>query len=370
MLISSFLNRLYKKVLVLGISRYWLLALGLVFLAVIFINGIGIVPEEAYRELSKNPFITRTDIHFNNYWQENPLLPVIAFYLGLSSSVAFNILCFAILIGGFLLFALLTAHHWGTAPALVFSSLLITSPLTTVLLTWLGTPDGLTLVLAVPFLFTQSSLLVFFLSILGITNHPAFGIAVIEILILRLAAQDNVKLKHVLASGTGLVAGYGLVRLFLSVNQIEIFSRTDFMLLKDLSEWTKMNALNFPMTMTSLFNIQWLILLLCLVIFSRKDRVFYSLVLVSLLVNYGITFFTLDTTRVFSLLSWGVFFECIFHSYKLAGMESDNTPDTQKHFLQSLILIGIASLISPRYFSWAGEIHTTPFYEFMRKVLR
>ena len=370
MLISTFLNGLYEQTLKLGRSRFWLLVLGLIFLVVIFINGIAIVPEEPYQRLSENPFITRTDIHFNNYWQENPLLPVVAFYLGLSSPAAFNILCFAILTGAFLLFALLSSKCWGPASALIFSTLLITSPLTTVMLTWLGTPDGLTVALTVPLLFAHSSLLMSFLSILGATNHPAFMITAIEILVLRWAAQDGIKFKHILASGVGLAAGYGLTRLYLTVYQIEIVSRTDFMLLMDTSEWLKMNALNFPMSLSSLFSIHWLILILCLIMFFKKDRVFYSLVLGFLLVNYGFTFFILDTTRIFSLLSWGVLFECIFHSYKLAGAETSEGTEVQKQFLQSLVLIGIASFIVPRYFSWAGEIHTTPFYQFLRKVFR
>jgi len=370
MLISTFLNGLYEKILELGKSRLWLLALGCVFIIVVLINGIGIVPEEAYRRLSENPFITRTDIHFNNYWQENPLLPVIAFYLRLSSPAAFNILCFVILAGAFLLFAFLSSRRWGSAPALIFSSLLITSPLTTVLLTWMGTPDSLTVALTIPFLFTRSSLLIFFLSILGATNHPAFMITVVEILALRLAAKDKIKFKQVLSSVAGLAAGYGFVRLFLTVNKIDIFSRADFMLSNGMGEWLKMNALNLPMSISSLFNIHWLILLLCLLMFFKRDRVFYSLVLAFLAVNYIFTFFTLDTTRIFSLLSWGILFESIFHSFELSEAEHNSDPEAQKQFLQSLIFVGIASLVTPRYFSWAGEIHATPFYEFMRKVFR
>ena len=370
MLISTFLDGLYEKTLGLGKSKFWLLVLSLIFLIVILINGIGIVPEEPYQRLSENPFITRTDIHFNNYWQENPLLPVIAYYLGLSSPNAFSFLCFAIFTGAFLLFALLSSHRWGSAPALIFSTLLITSPLTTVMFTWLGTPDGLTVALTIPFLFTHSSLLIFFLSVLGAANHPAFMITAIEILVLRWAGRDDIKIKHILISGIGLAISYGMIQLLLAINQIEIVSRTDFMLLMDLGEWLKMNALNFPITLFSLFNVQWLILFLCLVMFFKRGRLFYSLVLAALLVNYGFTFFTLDTTRIFSLLSWGILFECIFHSYKLASTENANNPEVQKQFLQSLILIGIASFIAPRYFSWAGEIHTTPFYQFMRIVFR
>ena len=370
MLISSLLNSLFESILGLGRSKFWFLFLGLMFLVVILINGIGIVPEEPYQRLAENPFITRTDIHFNNYWQENPLLPVIAFYLGFSSPVAFNILCFVILTGAVLLFALLIMRQLGSPPALIFSSLLITSPLTTVLLTWLGTPDGLTVALTIPFLFTQSGLLVFLLSVFGAMNHPTFMITVIEILILRWAAKDGIKFKHVLASGLGLAIGYASTRLFLTVNQIEIVSRFDFMQLMDAGEWLKMNAVNLPITLSSLFNIQWLVLLLCLILFFKKDKVFYSLVLAFLLVNYGFTFFTLDTTRIFSLLSWGVLFACVFHSYKLAGLNHDDGPEMQRQFLLSLTLTGVASFIAPRYFSWAGEIHTTPFYQFMRSVLK
>ncbi|HKJ38563.1 MAG TPA: hypothetical protein VJ972_07290, partial [Anaerolineales bacterium] len=78
--------------------------------------------------------------------------------------------------------------------------------------------------------------------------------------------------------------------------------------------------------------------------------------------------FHLDTTRIFSLISWGVLLVCIFHSYKLARSMQDEEPDYYNHFLQALILIGIISLITPRYFSWAGEIHSTPFFEWMGKL--
>ena len=370
MLISTLLESLYTGTVKLGKSRFWLFLVGLIFLIVIFINGIGIVPEEPYQRLAENPLTTRTDIHFNNYWQENPLLSVVAFYLRLSSPKAFNILCFAVISGAFLLFALWSSKRWGPTPALIFSGLLITSPLTTVMLTWLGTPDGLTLALTIPFLFTRSSVLLSLLSALGAANHPAFMIAALEILILRWVAKEEIKLQHILASAFGIALGYGLVRAFLTINQIEVVSRLDFMLLKDADEWLKLNALNFPMSITSLFNIQWLVILLCLVMVFKRDRIFYSLVVGFLLANYGLTFFTLDTTRIFSLLSWGVMFTCVFHSYKLTGEEGENEPEAQKQFLQSLILIGIVSLLTPRYFSWLGEIHTTPFYQFLRKVFR
>jgi hypothetical protein len=234
----------------------------------------------------------------------------------------------------------------------------------------MGTPDGLTVLLTIPFLFTHSGLLMFVLAILGVTNHPTFIVAVIEILILRMLANDNIKVRHILSTVTGVIIGYGLVKLFLAGNAIDVISRFDFMQGKTMDFWAKMNAHNLPISMFSLFNIHWLILPVCLIMFFNKDRRFYFLVLLTLLINYGITFFTLDTTRVFILISWAVLFECIFHSYKLAISDYGDEPRYQKQFLQALILIGIISFVTPRYFSWVGEIHTTPFYEFFRKVLR
>jgi len=369
MLLSSSLDILYEKILSLGKSKFWFLVLVLVFIIVIAINGIGIIPEEPYQRLSQNPFITRTDINPGNYWQENPLLPIIAFYLNLTSPLTFNILCFVIIAGAYALFAVLTFRRWGSSQALIFSTLLITSPLTTVFLAWMGTPDGLTVLLTIPFLFTHSGLLMFALAILGATNHPAFIVAVIEILILRILANDKIKVRHILSTVTGVIIGYGLVKLFLAGNAIDVTSRFDFMQVKSLDYWAKMNAHNLPISIFSLFNIHWLILPICLIMFFNKDRRFYFLVLLILLINYGITFFTLDTTRVFVLISWAVLFECIFHSYDLAIADQGDEPRYQKQFLQALILIGIISLVTPRYFSWVGEIHTTPFYEFFRKVL-
>jgi hypothetical protein len=195
-------------------------------------------------------------------------------------------------------------------------------------------------------------------------------IAVLEILALRWAAGDRIGFKHLLVTGAGLAAGYGLVRWFLAVNQIEIVSRVDFMMFKGFMEWVKMNALNLPMSVASLFNVHWLILVICLVMFFKRNRFFYALVLVFLLLNSAFTVFTLDTTRIFALLSWGVLFECLFHSYNLANAEKDSNPQVERQFLQSLIAVSIVSLFAPRYFSWLGEIHTTPFYQFLRKVFR
>ena len=368
MLISTLLDVLYEKTIWFGRQKYWLLVLGLVFTIVVLINGIGIVPEEAYRRLSQNPFNTRTDIHLLNYWQETLLLPIVAYYLHLTSSLTFNLFCFIIIASIYLLFAILTSRRWNSYLALISTTLLITSPLTTILLAWLGMPDGLTVLFTIPFLFTQSLPIIFGLAILGATNHPIFIVAIMEILTLRWLARDDIKPKHIVLVATGSALGYGLVKFFLTVNGIEVSSRLDFILSKNLDGWIRMNISNLPISIFSLFNIHWLIFPVCFVMFYKRNRLFYSLAGLMLFLNYGITFFTLDTTRVFILLSWGILFQYIFQSYKLSVTDYRNEPKYKKQFLQALTLIGIASFITPRYFAWVGEIHITPFYELLSRI--
>ena len=245
------------------------------------------------------------------------------------------------------------------------TALLVTSPLTTILLAWLGTPDGLTFALTVPFLFVNSPPLIFLLALLGAANHPAFIIAVLEILILRRAIHDGVNLKHLILASLGIACGYGAVRYFLYSHGIEIVSRFDFMQLKDISGWAGMNLINLPATLFSLFNIHWLVLPVSLIMFFNKDRLFFSLVPSMLLLNYALVFFTLDTTRIYILTSWGVLFTSILHSFRLAVSESQ-----QKQYVQALILIGILSFFTPRYFSWVGEIHMAPFFKTISQLFQ
>jgi hypothetical protein len=134
----------------------------------------------------------------------------------------------------------------------------------------------------------------------------------------------------------------------------------------------EMNVTNLPITIFSLFNVQWLILIVCLLMFFKMHKLYYVFVLVILLFNYGITFLTEDTTRIFSLLSWGVLMQCMFHSYQLAqsAHEHDWEAPYPKQFLQALITIGLISLIAPHYYIWNGKIYPTPFYIFLSRFIK
>ena len=370
MLLSSLIDALYERTLALGRNKFWFLFIGLVFLTIIIINGTGIVPEAPYQRLSENLFITRTDIHFRNNFQETLLLPLVAHYIKATSSLTFNILCFVIITIGYAVFSWLSFKRWGAPNTLIFTTLLIASPLTTILLVWLGMPDSLTVVITIPFLFTNSAPLIFLLTSLGTANHVTFLIAAGEILVLRWISHSTAGSKQFVAFGLGTLAGNALLKAFWAIYHIEIAPRSGFILTRSLWEWAKFNMANFPLSIFSLFNIQWLALIICFVMFYRMDKRFYLSTAALLVANYAITFFSLDTTRIFSLISWGIFMMCIFHSYKLSQTHPLAAEELQKQFMQALVVIGLISIIAPRYFSWAGDIHPTPFYESIRHLLR
>jgi len=348
---------------------FWLATFFFLFI-VILINGISLTPYQQYQRLSQNPFIARTDIASDNYWQENILLPVVTFYTHWNSPLSFNVLCFLISITAYLLFAKLAYSKFGFISALLFTAILITGPVTTVLFSWLGTPDGLTFLLAVPLLFTNSGILIFIISLFGVTNHIAFAIAAVEILTLRWIAKDNIKPLHIITQMAGCATGYLLVRFFLLINHIEVFSRLDYILSSNLSLWTQINSTNFSLTVFSFFNAQWLLIIIYSVFFLNKDKYFYFAMWVFLLLNYAITFFTLDQTRVFSLLSWGILLQGVFHSRILDLENAKGDSFHKSFFLHVLAFVAFLSLIVPRYYSWAGNIYTSPFWEHIYSILR
>ncbi len=295
---------------------FWLFV-SLLLTIVILINGISIFPSSSYQRLSQNPFITRTDIGKENFWQEDILLPIISFFAKWNTPLKFNTFCFVIIIAAYLLFAGLMFNRFGLKLGIICTTILITSSITTVLLTWIGSTDCLTFALTIPILFTSSYFIIFFLALFGVTNHIIFLIASIEILLLRWISKDKIKIIHIFLAIMGGAIGYGIVNAFIAFNHIHVYSKFDFIVSKGLNGWVGKNMMNLPLTIFSLLNIQWLLILICLIMFFKKDKLYYSSVVALLILNYIISFFTLDTTRIFSLISWGILLEVIFHSYQL-----------------------------------------------------
>jgi hypothetical protein len=364
MLISDFLNSLLDRIQNRSIRKYWV-GLAIAFLAVIFLNGVSLAPSLHYQRLSENPFIMRTDIAPDNYWQENLLLPSLAFFTRLTTPLAFTILCFVSVLAGFALFAGLAVSRWGITPAFIFSTLLFTSPLTTILLSWLGTPDGATFLLTIPFLFTSSATAMFAFAVLGSVNHIATPIAAAEILFLRWCARDGIRLRHLAAGILGGAAGYAMTRAFLTFLHIQAWSRFDNYLGRDVPSWIEMMAKNLSLTLFSFFNVHWVIVIAMLMMFFKMDKRFYLALVGIMGFNLVIGYFSNDSTRNFSLISWGLLLEGLIHSYRLATAKGESF---RRSFLQVLAGIGVISVFFPRYYSWDGNIYCSSFFDVIQRL--
>jgi hypothetical protein len=365
MLISAFVNSLVEKLNGLTNKDFWKSLLS-VFLFVLLINGISSVPSQPYLRLSENPFVPGTGFFAEaGALRESLLLPVLAFVAGWNSVWPFHILCLAIIIGGFTLFAGLLFARQGAAPAFLFTTVLLTSPLTTILLARLGTPDGLTFVFTIPVFFTASAPLVAFLAALGSINHIAAPVAVVEILLLRWCARDGIKLRHILAAAVGGAAGYALLRAALAVLQISTPTRFEVFLSGVPAPWPEEAVRNLPMTVFSMFNIHWLLLIAVSAMGFKTDKFFYRILWGIVLLNGLAALFCGETTRIFSLTSWGVLMEGLVHSRRLT---SDPGQRDREGFLQTVAGVGLASFVTPRYFSVSGEVISAPLYEFCLRI--
>jgi hypothetical protein len=342
-------------------KQYWG-AITVLLLFTILYNGAGLIPFEAYQRLSLNPFITRTDIDANNYFQETVFLPLLANLLHLTSRLKFNLLCLLLILAGYLIVAYnLRKSSTGVNPLPEFAFLLI-SPITTVLFSWVGSPDGVTFLLTSILLFSKSDIVIFILGILGAANHSIFIFAAIPLLMLRrYAHDDHISTRSIIVFITGSISGLLLAYLFLRINHISVVSRLDFLLQQDPHRWIQINLYKFPAAIYSLNGFVWMAILL---IYSKKwdNKRYYRFYLLAMAGFYVITFFTLDTSRVFTLMSWGMTSHLITKSLR------GNDPNSQK--LSLLVpFICLFGLLMPKYFLWDGNIVFTPFQNFYSSLL-
>lgn len=356
----------YPRVQPLAEKYFWLLLAALLVFS-LWYNQLGIVPPQHYYRLSVNPYTTRTDIASDNYWQESVLLPVFANLTGLNSHLGYHLFCVAIILGSYVLFAFFASRELGRFTALLLTILLVGHSTNAVLFSWIGTPDGVTLLLGVLALFLTSRGAILIITVLAALNHPMASLGILGILVLRaLSTEDKIDWKSVGVGVLGTLVGLALVRLFLAYFQIDLYSRIDYILSRDLQFWINQNRAQFWLALFSFHGLFWIVLLVCLVLNLKRDPRYYVAFVMLNLIFYAITFFTVDTTRVFSLLAWGAAFQCVIHSLRLELKYNAGVPRLEL----LLVVVGLASLVFPRYVVWGGSYYSPPYSTFYTEVLR
>ena len=102
----------------------------------------------------------------------------------------------------------------------------------------------------------------------------------------------------------GLLMGNVVVQAYLTTFDIDTFDRLDFLMDRSLVTWFKQNTFALPHTLYSLHQASWFALALCVGALFKRDRRYYLLFAATQVLFLGVTFFSADTTRVFSLLAW------------------------------------------------------------------
>lgn len=331
--------------------KAYALALAALFCAVIYANGISFGPSEEYRLLSENPFVVTEKI---NYFQESILMPLIAHYTHSTDRFSYYALSIVIAVISYVLLCLLSIRHYGETITVIVTAMLMTGQLATVILSWLGKPDSMTLLLTVPLLFVRSPASMMVLSALGLTNHIVYIISGIMTLAVRMAARERIGLIHFLSIISGSFLGYLLVRVFLWYYGIEVYTRTDFIFERGIGFFIETNSRYLLLNILLLFGFQWMAIFVSSFMLFFMDRLFFWVSISTIAFAFVITFLVVDFTRIFQIMIWSSFARFIIRSYSL--LRSKN-----RAYTLFLVFIIVVSIFLPRLQSFHGSIFVAPF---------
>ncbi|MGB2867042.1 MAG: hypothetical protein WBD36_01205, partial [Bacteroidota bacterium] len=341
--------------------------------------GIGFVPSEDYFRFSANPFIPGGAA----WWiHDSLLLPLLAWILNLNTSVGrFETFCWLFFWLGFITFTVLSVRQtnflfkefeskYGLDFRLIPLLLLLLNPVVLVMLNWLGMPDTLTFFLTVMIFLGESDLLTMACSTLIVINHPQGLVISIFIVVLKMSKEFS--LKHSVKMRAALpilfsVAGYAFVKMYLYHFSMPMPSgRFDYVLKHGLAYWLDKNGQAPFLTGFSLYNASWFLILFCVLYFFRHAKVYYSAVILLTIAAGTISFFTRDTTRVFSLLTWFIPIHAFLTSLQL--MTEKDLAD--RRVAKVLLFICLAQFLIPKYYSWDGKLYEPVYFfnNFLRIV--
>lgn len=348
-----------------GLSNGRALVLGISIVGISILKyGLGYVRWDTYRQLAENPFVTLP--LKSNYFQASPLTSILAYYLGLTAKYPFAFFLLSILILAWLILIWLSIGRLGPKYGLFLTALLSSHPLIVVLQTWIGMPDAISFMLIVAAIFAKDWRAWVMISFLGALNHPSLYFAVPAILLLRSVNPGwEIGRRQALASSVGLGMGLLLTRIYLHIHGIQLESRAEFILNRGLDFWVRMNLNQLPYLLFSLNGPLWLAIGGAIFLFFRMDRRFYSLYLAILVVSYCVTFFTLDNTRVFGLLTIGATIVLFIRSFDLVQANAEAAIE-EEQFGKLLVGYAVIALVFPNFYTWEGRIQAPSFLGFYR----
>ena len=338
---------------------------------VVLIYGLGVVPYNALYLVSKNPFVNIFPDHPKGlYLYDSILIPFITYFTGLNKNVTvFLLFNFLIIIVAVILFILLVKKNYGRDPAKISLFLFLLNPLSNVLFTWLGYYDSATFFLQVCLLFSSHILPLFLIGFLGSLNHfPIMLFSGITVLVFQGYSQaKSVNLYKLLLSYLiGLGFGYFFLKTYQNYFDLGItLDRLGHVKEIGLKEFT-IYILNNSLTwLFSLYNVLWIVVIFISHYLAHNCKRLFYIFLGSNILYLCLTIVVLDSTRVFSLLSFPLLVSALLYVQNQIKNQDQTTYLSLRQFLSGLITVG---LFIPRLVIWQGKIYFSVSWAFMSRI--
>lgn len=345
-------------------TRY-LYLLSLIYLFTVY--RVGLIPFPGPFLVSQNPFFNNLshtpDSHFN---YDSIVAPFIAYFTGLNSSLlTYSLLNFTIIMVANVGFVYLSKRIWNQDFAKFLTLLFVLNPLSTILLTWIGSYDSVSYFIQVFLFLTSNPILIIILGFLGGANHfPIILFSGLGLFLFRAYnPDDRIDTMRILSLLLGLGLGYITLKFYQNYYGLGLtLDRLNF-LHKVIIERGGLKShiglnlfINWSTMLFSFYNVLWAIFVVLAYYLKRDYKKLFYLFLGSNICFFCLTLLIFDTTRVFCLLSWPMLFYGFLFLARRMQLQSHNAYLSLRRYFVVVTLIG---LFVPRLYVWEGRIMFT-----------
>ncbi|MEA3020355.1 MAG: hypothetical protein QOI47_1879 [Actinomycetota bacterium] len=292
------------------------------------------------------------------YIESSPLGPAIAHALGADrTSSAYASLHLVIVIVCVAIAVLAVARRFGAMAGRLSVAAIFASPLSNLLLTWLGQPDPMTLAGGVLAAVSTSPALLFAAAAIVAFNHQEQAVVMLAgVLVVRHTVGD-LRVRQGAAVIAGIVVGAIGIALFKWHFGIE-GSRFAAAGRHGPADLLRDFGATWPVVLLASFGATWLIVVGLGRHLPARGRLVLGTVIAGMMV---ISIFTLDTTRVFSIVSMPVVIVLIGYA----------STTVSRPALERILLVAVAAgLLYPHVVVWEGNIYVSSIGRSVRWLVR
>ena len=338
-----------------------------VFAFAVLWNGIAVMPREGlqlFTDFSADPGLLSTSHSWNG---DAPLMFLLAHFAKVSTLQQFILFSCILTTTTFALLYLLSRTLETEAERLLALLLLLAHPISYILLTWIGMLDAITVLCTAVALFSRSRVLIVAAATIGFCNHPAVALTIPAVQVLRRFSEpDRKSLSYIITAALGIGTGFVCLHFLRASLHIDGLFRLQFILGKPLTEWMALNLKSFPSALYSFHFALWIPVLAMIVVFFRRNPKYYTAWLAVLLASWCIAFFTVDTTRVFALLTWAPTLHALLYTWRV---RPDPAARGEKFFRVSLASCAVFGWLAPHFCVVNGVLYSPWFGQFVKYVL-